>query len=122
MKGCSPRSSAESFCGASSRLGGLFFAILRWRGRVQGMEKTSRDTGDFVNCRQERGFIGLRRFVKTGDFPHELERSRSHLLVGDRRIEVEKGFNIPAHTVEPPVATSTSLQHFLTYCSPLTKL
>jgi hypothetical protein len=69
------------------------------------MQKTSRDRGDFIDCTQERGFIRLRRFVKAADFSHELERSSSNLVGSDGRIEVEEGFDIPAHSVGPPGVT-----------------
>jgi len=36
-------------------------------------------------------------FVKSADFPHELERRRSNLFGINRRIEIEKSFDIPTH-------------------------
>src|SRR5208337_367745 len=90
-------SSTESLGGAGFRLGGFFFPVLRRRVRVERLEKTSRDAGDFIDRGEERGFVRLRRLVETGDFSHELKRSRSHLFVGNGRIEVEEGFDVPAH-------------------------
>src|SRR6202521_5147988 len=98
-------SSAESFGGASLRFCGFFFPILRSRVCVERMQKTSGDRGDFIDCAQERSFVRLRRFIKTADFSHELERSSSNLFGSDGRIEVEEGFDIPAHSVEPPGMT-----------------
>jgi hypothetical protein len=69
------------------------------------MEKPSRDTSYFIDCSQKCGFIRLRRFVKPGDFSHELERSSSNLFVSDGWIEVEEGFDITAHVVGPPGET-----------------
>jgi hypothetical protein len=63
------------------------------------MQETRRDPGYFLDRSQERGFVALRRFVKTGDLSDELERSGSNLLVSDGGIEVEEGFDVPAHTV-----------------------
>src|ERR1019366_961203 len=94
-----PPSSAESLGGASFRLCSLFFSILRRCAAVERMGEASRDAGDFIDCGQERGFVCLRRFVKTADFSHELERSRSSLFGSDGRIEVEEGLDIPAHSV-----------------------
>ncbi len=65
--------------------------------KFQRAEQTSRDLGYFIHCRQERSFVCLRRFVETGDFSYELERSSSNLFGGDWRFEVEKGPDISAH-------------------------
>ena len=90
-------SSAESFCSASLRLRGLFFPILRRGVGFERAEKTGRDAGYFIDCSQQCAFVCLRRFVKTADFSHELERSSSNLFGGDGRIEIEEGFDIPAY-------------------------
>jgi len=97
LPGCSRLSSTESFRGASFRLGSFFLSILRRGVRVERMEKTRRDRGDFIDRSQERGFIRLRRFAKTSDFSYELERCRSNFFGSDGRIEVEEGFDIAAH-------------------------
>src|SRR5208283_4640359 len=107
------RSSAESLGGASPGLGGFFFPILRRRVGVERMEKTRRDGGDFIDRGEERSFVCFRRLVETCDFSHELKRSRPNLLVGNGRIEVEEGFDIPAHTVRPPSAMANRPEHFL---------
>ena len=41
----------------------------------------------------------MRRFVKAGDFSHELKRSGSNLFVRDWRVEVEKGLDVPTHLI-----------------------
>ncbi len=92
-------SGTESLCGASFRFGGLFFSSLRRCVGFERTEQTSRDTGDFIDCSQERSFVCFGRFVKAADFSYELERSSPNLLGSDGRIEVEKGFDIPAHSV-----------------------
>jgi len=90
---------AESLRSARFRFCGFFFSSLRRCVGFERMEQTSRDTGDFIDCGQERRFVCFGRFVKPADFSYELERSSPNLLVSDRRIEVEKGFDIPAHSV-----------------------
>src|SRR5579863_737454 len=91
-------SGAESFGGASLCFCRLFFAIPAGRGRFERAQKASRDFGYFIDSSQERGLVCLRRFVKAADFPHVLERRGSNLFVRNRWIEVEKGFDIPAHS------------------------
>jgi hypothetical protein len=90
-------SSAESLCGASFRFRSLFFPILRRGVRFERAEKTGRDAGYLIDCSQQGAFVCLRRFAKTADFSHELERSSPNLFGGDGRIEIEEGFDIPAH-------------------------
>ena len=63
------------------------------------MEKTSRDVGYFIDGSQERAFVGLRRFVKPADFSHELEGCGSNFFGSYGRIEVEEGFDVPAHSL-----------------------
>src|ERR1022692_457320 len=94
-------SGTESLGGTSSRLRSFFFPIL-WRCvGFERMEKASRHSGDFIDRRQERGFVGLRRLVETADLSYELQRRGSNLLGIDRRIEVEEGLDIPAHGSRP---------------------
>ena len=88
----------ESLSGARFSLCGLFFPILRWRVRFEGMNETRRDPGYFIDSGQERSLIGSRRFVKTADFSHELKRRSPNLFGGDGRIKIEKCFDIPAHS------------------------
>jgi hypothetical protein len=61
------------------------------------LDKSAGDAGDFIDRGLERGFVGLRRLVKTADFPYELERSRTNFVGCDRWVEVEKRFDISAH-------------------------
>jgi hypothetical protein len=63
------------------------------------MEKPGRDVDYFIDGSQERAFVWLRRFVKTADFSHELERSSSNFLGGYWRIEIEESFDVPAHSL-----------------------
>jgi hypothetical protein len=85
--------------GAYFRFFRLLYSILWGRIGFERTKKTSRDRGDFIDCRQEGGFVCLRRFIETADFSHELEGSSSNLFGIDRGIEVKQGFDVPAHTV-----------------------
>jgi hypothetical protein len=76
---------------------GFLFSIFRWCVRFERTEKASGDACDFIDCRQEWGFVGLRRFVKTADFSHELQGSIPNLFRADGRLEIEKCFDISAH-------------------------
>jgi hypothetical protein len=92
------RSGAESFRRANFGSGGFFFAILRRRIRFERTKKSGRRAGYFVNGGHERPFVRLRRFVEAADFSNELKRGGVNLIVSDGRIEIEKGFYIPAHS------------------------
>jgi len=83
--------------GASLRFCGLLLPILRQCIRFERPEKATRDAGYFIYRNEERTFVCLRGCVKTADFSHKLQRSSPNLFGGDRRIEIEKGFDIPAH-------------------------
>jgi hypothetical protein len=62
------------------------------------MNETTRDLGYFIDSSEERDLICFRRFVKTADFSHELERSILNFFGGYGRIKVEKRLDIPAHS------------------------
>jgi hypothetical protein len=94
------RLAAESHRGASFRFRRLLFSILCWCVRFKRMDQASRDGSYFVDRSQERSFVGLRRFVESGDFPDELERRSANLVRRDRRIEIEKRFDVPAHSFD----------------------
>jgi hypothetical protein len=93
------RSRAESFSSANLGFGGFFFAIPRRRIRFQRTKESGRHSGYVVNSGHERAFVRLRRFIEAADFPDELERGGANLIVGDWRIEIEKNFYIPAHSL-----------------------
>ena len=88
---------AESLRGPSFRFCRLLFSILGWCVRFERMDKASRDAGYFVDRRQERGLIGLRRLVESANFPDELERSGTDLFGRYGWIKIEEGFDVPAH-------------------------
>src|ERR1700680_4177694 len=92
-------SRAESLCRASFCFCGLFLSTLRRCIRLERTQKPGRNTGNFIHGGQERAFVCLRRFVKPADFSHELERSSSNFLGSYGRIEVEEGFDVPAHSL-----------------------
>ncbi len=86
----------ESLGGAGSGFGRFLFSILGRRGGFERMKQAGGDGGDFVDGREERGFIGLRRLVQAADFPDELQRGGVNFFLSDWRIEVEKRLDIPA--------------------------
>jgi len=88
---------AESFRGPGPGFGGFLFAVLGRRGGFQRAEQPVCSGGYFVNRNQERCFIGLRRFVKTGDLPYELERRSLDFPGGDWRVKVKKRLDVSAH-------------------------
>jgi hypothetical protein len=96
-------SSAEPLSGARFRFGRFLFAIPRRGMGLERTEKARRDVGYFIDSSQERRLICIRRFVKTADLSYKLERSGLNLFGGDGRIEIEKGFDIPAHLQLPRV-------------------
>src|SRR5258706_4522788 len=107
----------ESLRRPSLRLGGLFLATLRRRCSLERMEKPSRDHSDFIDGSLERGFIGLRRFVKSADLSHELQRRGANLVGIDGRTEIDEGFDISAHQNDVTVRTLKRLENILTHRS-----
>ena len=79
------------------RLGSFFFPVLRRRRGLEGKQKASRDRGHFFNGRKKRRLVRFRRLVKAADLSYELHGSVADLLLGDRRLEVEKRSDVPAH-------------------------
>src|SRR5215470_16834971 len=82
-------SPAESLRSPCPRLGNLFLPILRRCRWLKRGQKSTRDSGDFINCPKERCLVRLGRRVKAADLPYELQRSRTDLCVSHRRFEVE---------------------------------
>jgi hypothetical protein len=90
---------AESFSCAGTRFGGFFFTVFGRRGGFQRAEQPVCSGGYFVNRNKERCFIGLRRFVKTGDLPYELEGRSLNFPGGDWRVKVKKRLDVSAHVL-----------------------
>jgi hypothetical protein len=82
---------------ASFYLRPLVISILWLRVGFKRTKQTARNVGDFFDRGLKLGFIKLRGFVEAGNFSDELERSGTDLVIGDGRIEIEKGLNISAH-------------------------
>jgi hypothetical protein len=61
------------------------------------MQKIGGDMSYVVDSALEGPFVALGGLVKAADFSNELERSSPNLFACDRRLEVEKCFDIPAH-------------------------
>ncbi|HEV2965649.1 MAG TPA: hypothetical protein VGW97_01955 [Chthoniobacterales bacterium] len=93
------RSGTESLYRASLRLRSFFVAISRRCVSFERAKKTGRDARYLVDRGCKRAFVRLRRFVEAADFPHELKRGGANLFVGYRRFEIEKRFDIPAHSL-----------------------
>jgi len=75
----------------------LFHSFLRWCIGLERTKKARRSTRNLLDRAKERGLVRFGRFVESADLSHKLERGSSNLLVGDWWIEVEEGFDIPAH-------------------------
>lgn len=50
-----------------------------------------------INRGKKGGFVGFRWFTESADLSHELERCRADFIVGNRRLEIEKDLDVPAH-------------------------
>ena len=92
-----PGSGTESFEIAGSCFGCFFFPASGWRGGGEGCEKARGDSGYFFDGGEEGGFVGLGGFVEAADLSDELQGRGMDFLVGDRRVEVEEHFDVPAH-------------------------
>jgi len=88
---------AESLRCSRLGFGGFFLAVFGRRGGFQRTEKAVCGGGYFVNRNKERGFVGLRRFVKTGDLPYELEGRSLDFPGGHWRVKVKKSLDVSAH-------------------------
>ncbi|HKW24675.1 MAG TPA: hypothetical protein VJN48_02760 [Terriglobales bacterium] len=83
---------------ASLGFGGLFFPVPGRSARLQQMEQASGSCGDLIHGRQESRFIGLRRLVEARNFSDKLKGSAANLLLGNRRVKVEKYSDVSAHS------------------------
>src|SRR6185503_7446411 len=54
---------------------------------------------DLVHGLVERGLVRLRRLRESRQLPDELNRRRADFLFRRRRVEVEQGANVSAHTL-----------------------
>jgi hypothetical protein len=87
----------EAFRSAGFCFCGFFLAVFWSRGGFQGTQKATGDSGDFVNGALKRVFVRFGGLIEACDFSHKLERGGAHLVIGDRRIEIEERFNVSAH-------------------------
>ena len=78
-------------------LGSFDLAILGRRRGDQGIEQPSYRRRDFIHGLIERRLIGDRWASEAAHLSHELERRPPDFLVGDGRLEVVQGSDIPAH-------------------------
>src|SRR5262249_39686399 len=83
--------------GASFRLGGFFFAVLRRGVRLERIDELARDGEDALDGFVEHVRVLAARFAGAAHFADELQRRRAALVVGRRRLEVEQRADVPAH-------------------------
>src|SRR5581483_774479 len=91
----------KSFRGTCLCLGSFLFAVLRWSTGFERMQKPAGDSGDLIDRRVKRVFVGFGGLVEPGDFANELQRRRAHLIFADGRVEVKQSPDIPAHLKTP---------------------
>src|SRR5262249_6421673 len=104
--------SAESGLGSRTRLGRLDFAITRRRGGDQHVQELPSDLRSSLHRALEGGFVRFRGFVHARELAHELERRGAHLVVGDRRFEVEQSPDVAAHgdsSTETPILATEAI-------------
>src|SRR5262245_34829993 len=65
-------SPAESLRSPYPRFGDLFLPILRRCGGLERGQKSTRDSGDFINSPKECCLVRLGRRVEAADLPYEL--------------------------------------------------
>jgi hypothetical protein len=107
-------SNSESLLGPSSCFGRFLFAIF-WRGGgFQRTQQTRRYGRHFFHGFLKRSLVGLRWFVEAGDLADKLQRSRANLVLVDRRVEVEQGFDIPTHAARPRARNLKAARNILT--------
>ena len=93
------RSDRKPLSGKGLPLCRFFFAIFWRRGRLERMEQARGNLGDFIYGGEERGFIGLRRFIEAAYLANKLQRGISYFGFGNRRIEVEEVLDVSAHGI-----------------------
>lgn len=81
------------------RLGSLRFTVAGRSRSGEGAEEGFRRLGHMFDRPIEGGLIGLRGGIEAADLADELQRRRTDLLIRGRRVEIEEGFDIPAHGV-----------------------
>jgi hypothetical protein len=90
----------EALRRARTRLRSLDLAILWRRCRDQILEQVLRDVGDFVDSALERVSVGLRRFGRSADLAHVLQRGSVHLFIVRGGFEIMQGVDVSAHVNE----------------------
>jgi hypothetical protein len=94
-------SPAESLSGARLRFRRFFLPIFRGCGRLERVEKPTRDPGDVVDGRIESGLVRLGWFGEAADLPDELQRCGENLFLRDRWFNVEERLNVSTHLALP---------------------
>ena len=94
-------SGSESLGSSSLRFGSLYGSIPWRRAGLERMEKTGRDSCNFIHRSEKPRFVYLRRLVDSTDFSDELERRCPNLFRGNGWLEVEKSLDVSAHRLGP---------------------
>jgi hypothetical protein len=81
------------------RFARFFFAIARRCSGMKRVEQSMGSVGDVVYRAIESGFICPRRARRAAQFAHELQRRRTNLVIGGRRLEIRQGFDIATHEI-----------------------
>lgn len=68
-----------------------------------------------VNGRQKCSLIDLRRLVESAHFAHELQSRILNLRVSRRRIKVEKGFYVSAHSITSHLSNTGTFCDAISY-------
>jgi hypothetical protein len=87
-------------------------------GRLERVEKPTRDPGDVFDCRIESGLIRPGWFVEAADLPDKLQRCSPNLFLCGWRIKVEECPNVSTHPALPPLAGENYSTQALCYFSP----
>jgi hypothetical protein len=97
QRGALTSSGCESHRRSRARPGRFFFALSRWRVRLERGEQPTRYRRDVVDRGVERVFVGPGWPGEPAHLAHELQRRRADLFLGHRRLEVEKDSDVSAH-------------------------
>jgi hypothetical protein len=97
---------AESLHSPQARSGSLDFPIPGRCHSHQRSQKGGRRPADLSDGCVISRLIRCRYSAEPGDLPHELRRCATHVVPGGRRVNIEQGLDITAHS-----NTSPSLTH-----------
>ena len=85
-------------------------AVPRWCARHERVEQPVCGGRNFIDRPVERGLVRFRRFRRSTELPHELQRRRANLVVRGGRFEVGEHLDVAAH----PSILGSQVLHKLT--------